>query len=246
MAMTSSPVSWTGQAALRVIGYSMGGGIATHLAAAFPQLVSSLVLIAPAGLIRPSNFGLSRYLLRSPLLPERILAALVRRRLQHPIASKKAIEAAAAAEEESKAGQQQHHEGIMDIGVAETADPNPDDDVGFSIKLRNSLLGFVRWMVIHHEGFVSAFMSSVRFAPLADQEESWRAIARRPSGTTALIFGRHDEVIHLDQYTEDALPLVGGPDHVRWRVLPGAHDIPMSHSKECLAEIEELWRDQYQ
>jgi pimeloyl-ACP methyl ester carboxylesterase len=257
MAMASSPVSWTGHGTLRVIGYSMGAGISIHLAAAFPELVSSLVLIAPAGLIRPANFGFSRHLFRSGIVPERLLATLTRRRLQRPIASKKAIqeaqEAIAQDQNDEPAKLESPSEDILDVGIAEAADPNTtesttaaDDGDNVLVDLKSRVLGFVQWMVVHHEGFLSAFMSSVRYAPLAEQEDSWRAIAKRPKGTTSVILGSHDEIIHIAQFEEDAPPLIGGKDHVRWTVLPGAHDIPMTHSKEILADIDEFWRLQYE
>ncbi|MBE3045284.1 alpha/beta fold hydrolase, partial [Candidatus Bathyarchaeota archaeon] len=88
LALASSPLPWTGAAALRLIGYSMGGGIAVHFAATFPHVVSSLVLLAPAGLIREENFGVaSRLLFRSGIVPDKLLAGLTRRRLRRPIES---------------------------------------------------------------------------------------------------------------------------------------------------------------
>ncbi|KAH6853412.1 Alpha/Beta hydrolase protein [Chaetomium sp. MPI-CAGE-AT-0009] len=89
IALASSPdLAWTGPQAFRLIGYSLGGGIAAHFATAFPHLVSSVVLLAPAGLIRPESFGaLTRAVFTSGLVPPRLLAWLTRRRLRRPIRS---------------------------------------------------------------------------------------------------------------------------------------------------------------
>ena len=136
-------------------------------------MVASLVLLAPAGLIRPANFGrLSRFVFQTGIVPERLLAALTRRRLQKPIASStKRGKAGAVKKSVSAPGSVEPHtpgtpiEEIVDIAVAEAADPAAEDaDHEMPSELQRRVWRYVKWMVKHHEGFIPSFMSTVRYA----------------------------------------------------------------------------------
>lgn len=220
--LASSPLAWTGRAALRLVGYSLGGAIAVHFANAFPDLVSSLVLLAPAGLIRLESFGTaSRFVFSSGIIPERLLAHVTRRRLQRPIVTSHLSRSAAAA------------------AAAEATNLNAP--CGGSTPLEERVLEYVRWMANHHEGFVPAFTSTLRFAPLTAQHDNWRRLSRRAPGSTAVLLAEADEIIDVDEYTRYGLPLAGGRDRVIWRVLPGSHDFVMTHANVILDELDELW-----
>ncbi|KAJ5500113.1 Alpha/beta hydrolase fold-1 [Penicillium expansum] len=85
LALTSSPISWTGAESGKfcLTGYSLGGGIAAAFASYFPHLLSSLVLLAPSGLLRDSQISFqSRLLYSKGLMPENVLSFLVSRRLR--------------------------------------------------------------------------------------------------------------------------------------------------------------------
>ncbi|KAG5984222.1 hypothetical protein E4U55_005580 [Claviceps digitariae] len=227
LVLASSPLAWTGTQAFHLMGYSLGGGIAVPFANAFPHMVSSLVLLAPAGLIDASSFGaLNRFVFSSGFVPERILAVLTGRRLQRPIAARaaKAATVMAAAEAENL------HAARDGEGSAEKAVP-----------LEKGVIEYVRWMVLHHEGFVPAFMSCIRHAPLMDQHEQWKGLAKRQPGTTAIIFAETDELIHEAEYREQGLPLAGGEQHVSWRVVPGSHDFVMTHPGHIMDELDAFW-----
>lgn len=229
LVLASSPLPWTGNEAFRLVGYSLGGGISVHFANAFPHLVSSLVLLAPAGLIRPESFGaVSRILFSSGIVPETIVSGLTRRRLQQPIAAAKVPKHAVPGDAQA------------DVAVAEAADASSG---GKLIPLERHVLWYVRWMVKHHNGFVPAFMSCIRHADrtLTNQEESWRKITNRRPGSTAILLAERDEIINLQHYQQTALPLVGGEDHVTWRVLPGAHDFVMTHSEVVMEHLDQFW-----
>jgi pimeloyl-ACP methyl ester carboxylesterase len=222
LALASSPLPWTGsQAKLTVFGYSLGGGIAVHFANTCPHMVGKLVLLAPAGLIRAESFGkVSNFVFKSGLVPERLLALLTKKRLQQPIARSRV----------------QPKE--VEVAAAEAADPPSDAEV---TPLEKRVLLYVRWMVQHHAGFVPAFMSCIRHAPLTEQHESWGRLNERERGSTAILLARDDEIIDLGRYTQDALPLIGGDERVFWRVLPGGHDFVMTHADVVLQELEEFW-----
>jgi pimeloyl-ACP methyl ester carboxylesterase len=209
----------------------MGGGIAVSFSAFFPNVPNSVVLLAPSGLIRPESFGLiSRIVFSTGIVPDRILAAITSRRLQQPIASSKAKRAAPAKAQSS--------DPRIEVALAEVADPAPDKS---ATPFERRVLLYVRWMVRHHAGFVPAFMSCIPNAPLTEQHDKWRHLARRKPGTTAILFGRHDEIIDEAAYRLDGLPLAGGEDNVAWKVLPGGHDFVMTHHKEILATLDDIF-----
>ncbi|GJC80174.1 serine hydrolase-like protein DDB_G0286239 [Colletotrichum liriopes] len=228
LALASSPLAWSGTGSVRVVGYSLGGAVAACFAAAFPHMVESLVLLAPAGLIRAESFGvLAQLTFQSGLVPERILAAVTRKRLQKPLASRRPN---AVAEEDDPA------ETFVDVAAAEVSGPDGED-----AQVERRVREYLPWMVAHHGGFVPAFMSCVRWAPLTGQHETWRALAKRAKGTTAVLIGKMDEVIDVAHYAKDGLPLLGGEENVLWKVLPGGHDFVMTKTEYIMRELDAFW-----
>lgn len=245
LAMASSPLPWTGEKAIRVVGYSLGGGIAIHFANAFPHLVKELALLAPAGLIHAASFGrVSQFLFKSGYIPERLLAIATRQRLQKPIASSRAPKAAAVAVDPMAPATEV---AAAEVGVTAATDTTTTTTAttaavtGALAPLEHRVMDYVRWMVVHHHGFVPAFMSSIRHAPLTDQHESWARLALREPGTTAILLAEADEIIDCAEYRRDGLPLVGGEDNVAWRVLPGSHDFVMTHTDNIVSELINIW-----
>ncbi|WYZ34935.1 hypothetical protein EsH8_I_001211 [Colletotrichum jinshuiense] len=230
LALASSPLPWSGNGSVRVVGYSLGGAIAASFAASFPHMVESLVLLAPAGLISANNFGTAaRVTFQSGLVPERILAAVTRKRLQKPLAGKRPNK---IADEDDPA------EKFVDVAAAEVSGPDGD---GADVPVERRVREYVPWMVAHHEGFVPAFMSCVRWAPLSGQHDTWRALGQRKKGTTAVLIGRADEVIDVEDYEKDGLPLLGGDENVLWKVLPGGHDFVMTKTEHIMRELDAFW-----
>ncbi|KAL7943435.1 putative alpha/beta hydrolase family protein [Trichoderma barbatum] len=229
LVLASSPLAWTGNNAFRLIGYSLGGGIAVHFAGSFPHLVSSLVLLAPAGLINPEDFGaMSLFIFRSGFVPEGLLAYLTRSRLQQPIAAAR------------KPKESSPTEAVAEVAIAEAT--SSTEQSNGSIPLEQHVLMYVRWMVLNHAGFIPSFMSSIRHAPLTHQHDSWRLLARRKPGSTMVFLAQNDELIDANDYERVALPLVGGKDNVVWKVLPGTHDFVMTHSDYILKELDDVWK----
>lgn len=243
LALASSEVAWMGGegGGFHVLGYSLGGGIAVHLVNALPRdAVASLVLLAPAGMIREETFGaVPRIVFRSGWVPEGLLEILTRWRLKRPIAEsarRKGKGGAAVPPRPMPGGAAvvAAVEGEIVDGAAGGGEaPN---------ELQKRVLAFVNWQVRHHEGFVCAFMSTLRHAPMLNQHEAWKKLAGRRPKTTCFIFGVGDEIVSEEDYREDALPLVGGEEHVFWaKPVAGAHDFPMVHPEETLKRIWEFW-----
>lgn len=263
--LASSPLPWTGENAFDLLGYSMGGGVAVHFATAFHSMIRSLILLAPAGLIRPQRFGVAaRLIFTSGIIPERLLASVTRRRLRRPLASgQKARQRRLLAEKRPSAVPTTTKNTVepLKMAVAEATDTrgaaaesHPPEPQGIIWSLQVGR--YVRWMLAHHDGFVPAFMSCIRDAPLVGQEASWTELARLVRGGDAeteerrlplcVVLGRHDDVVDAYDYEQDALPLFDGPgaDNVTWRVVPGGHDFPMTYSRNVLRVVFEFWGEQ--
>lgn len=254
-ALASSELAWTGSpaaggaaedAGFHLVGYSLGGGIAVHLATAFPGMVRTLVLLAPAGMIREENFGAAtRLVFRSGWVPEGLLEVITRWRLKRPIAESAKRKAGKAGGRDADASMPLPGDKTVEAAVAsEIADGGGGDDNAATPPnaLQRRVLAFVNWQVAHHAGFVCAFMSTLRHAPMLGQRTAWRRLADRPPGTTCLVFGVGDEIVSEEDYREDALPLVGGEGHVVWaRPVEGKHDFPMVYPEETLKRIYEFW-----
>ena len=84
LALSTSPLSWTGNGeTFSLIGYSLGGGIVANFTSYFPSLVSSLVLLAPAGLVRESRITLTNKILyNTGLINETTLEKVIMGRMR--------------------------------------------------------------------------------------------------------------------------------------------------------------------
>jgi len=83
LALTSSPVPWTGNdTRFALIGYSLGGGIVANFTSYFPSVVSSLVLLAPSGLVRADHISLTnKFLYNTGLINETTLEGIIKKKL---------------------------------------------------------------------------------------------------------------------------------------------------------------------
>ncbi|OAA54730.1 alpha beta hydrolase family [Niveomyces insectorum RCEF 264] len=264
LALASSALPWTGDAAFDLLGYSMGGGVAVHFVAAFPRMLRSLILLAPAGLVRPERFGAAaRFVFTSGLVPERLLAAITRRRLRRPISSRRTEPRQKDGPSHSSSSSKQpsvleKSTQPIDASVAEVVDVRDTASELEHPEPRGSDLGmrvmrYVGWMLTHHEGFVPAFMSCIRDAPLVGQQAVWARLAaivrgsqdgqekQGPGLSLCLVFGRLDEVVNAEDYAADLLPMLGGKENATWEVVPGGHEFPMTYSRHVLRIIFTFW-----
>jgi pimeloyl-ACP methyl ester carboxylesterase len=164
LAITSSPLAWTPEG-FSMIGYSLGGGICADFASYFPKLVNALVLLAPAGLMRPSHISWQSRLMYTGLLPGALQRWVVRRRLiqglEHPNTVKAEEPEIAVAEEVSEAT------GPVS-GSSPLSRTRPDITVASA----------VRWQLDNHAGFVNSFVSSIRYSSTVATQETWEAWRR--------------------------------------------------------------------
>ncbi|OTB18515.1 hypothetical protein K445DRAFT_315347 [Daldinia sp. EC12] len=252
LVLASSKLSWTN---FNLVGYSLGGGLCVLFARYFPHQVNSLTLVASCGLIRQHHVGWkSRLLYSSGMLPEFLVRVLVRRRIRPKIA------------------QPPGAAGGADIASAETKKylPNGDGDSNGGAEFdstsiskfrpRTTVSSVVRWQVDHHGGFVTAFLSTIRNAPIYAPQQDWKALneileARRGSalaeegaptsglhaGKILMVLGEDDPIVVKEETIEDAQKTLG-VDGVEIAVLPGGHEIPITASSDIVNRVEAFWR----
>ncbi|KAF2402869.1 alpha/beta-hydrolase [Trichodelitschia bisporula] len=241
-ALASSPLPWTQPNGFALVGYSLGGGIAASFTSTFPALISSLVLIAPSGLIRPAHFTASSKLLYAlaPLVPKNLLFTLVRKRL---MGSGPPPNPAANTSPETK---------VPEEALAQEAPQTPN------LSLAN-VADAVLWQLHHHDGFMAAFASSIRHAPITGQDKAWARIGARltaqhaaPSdeeaarvgllhGKALLLFGAEDTVIVQREVEPDATELLGGSENVEVKSFQVGHELPVLLPAEVAKAIWEFW-----
>ena len=234
--LASSPLGWIGPDGFSVIGYSLGGGIAAAFTAYFPHLITSLILIAPSGLIRPHHISRSsRLLYAKTTLFEPILLRIVRRRLRKPLAAP----SPAHSESDDQGG------ASAKDAVAAEIDIESSQRVVLS-KSHPSITieAAVNHQIEHHRGFVASFMSSIRYGPIQRQHELWRRVGRtfeERGDDVLIVLGERDPIINCEEIREDAAEALGG--RVKFVVMDAGHEAPVSKGEEVGEHILAFWRE---
>lgn len=255
LALASSRLSWTGTDRFTLVGYSLGGGISASFTATHPELVESLVLIASGGLLRPTHISRSSKLLYSNLLPSSVVKYFVGRRLR--------------GDDSKPTGAQDDDDQLRETptdpaSIAESEIPDHpaharDSDAPLlPDRSRLSIANAVSWQVDAHPGFLSSFISSIKYAPVSHEHAQWTLIGQRCNArrTTSnddrlpglnenkvlIIFGAQDQVIIADEAEEDATAVLG-KENMKVLRLEGAHDVPVVNARGCADAIWDFWND---
>ncbi|KAL5347000.1 hypothetical protein ACLOAV_008143 [Pseudogymnoascus australis] len=226
LVLSSSPLPWCVPHGFSLLGYSLGGGIATGFASYFPHLVRKLVLLAPAGLIRPQHMSSrSKVLYCTGLIPEDWLVWLCERRLLAGPMYAKENKAPASVLGAEIPGQ----EGV----------PNPDFT---PLSLSRPLLTVpqaVQWQLRNHTGFVPAFLSCIRYAPITGQQALWERLRKGRTDEVLLVAGREDPIVLPEEVREDAEALLG-VGRVRYVEVDAAHDFVVTDIREVVGVVDEF------
>ncbi|KAM7222805.1 serine hydrolase-like protein [Rhypophila decipiens] len=258
LVLASSGLAWTGNEAFHLVGYSLGGGVAVSFARYYPHMIRSLVLIAGGGLIRKEHVNAtSKVLYSSGIFPDSLLEFLVRRRVTPPDDG--------GTNEAKMAGE------VVDVATTRQAVPkgkkkHGSSDASGGDSYDNAVLRpgltvstVMRWQLRHHRGFVSAFMSSIRHAPIYEQTEDWRALGellevrRRnleggdglnlpglQAGRVLMVLGATDPVIVKEELIHDATAVLG-EDGFEAVLLDCGHEIVMTKGKEIAHIAAGFW-----
>ncbi|KAH9217342.1 Alpha/Beta hydrolase protein [Leptodontidium sp. 2 PMI_412] len=217
LTITSSPLSWTTSPGFSLIGYSLGGGISAAFASVFPDMIRSLILLTPTGLIRAERTRSQRRLLAViSMLPEWIVERFVKRKLQTPMFP---------GEKGVVLGEE-----ILGEEIAPVSRKYP----GITV------IEAQRWQIKAHEGFFTSFMSTGRHAPYANEHETWKRLGLRKD-TILIVTATKDPIVNPDELKEDATEVVG-EERLEWALIDGAHDIPVTHPKKIVAAVLRFWK----
>lgn len=243
LALTSSPISWTGTESGKfcLVGYSLGGGISAAFASYFPHLLSSLVLLAPAGMMHDSHVSSQAQLLYSGgIIPENILEYFVKKRLRAgPLVSKP-------------------KDGKLHVSDALNQEAPSENAAEAQVLSREyphlNVPASIVWQVDHHIGFVHAFMSTMRHGPIF-RKHQWNNWARLgeylsaqnsgssenrgpkglPSDKVHILCGNTDAVIIKDELVTDATAALGG--NAVFKFYEAGHEFPSTRYDEVASYI---------
>lgn len=262
MAVASSEVSWTGGAGraggggggggFHIVGYSFGGGLAVNFASWFPHLVRSVTAVAPGGLVsRRDHSWRTRLLYSRGLLPERLLQHFVRRRFEPVFMTD---------EEGIPGGGGGADAGatlVGGVGLARTGrvTGDPFDDTVMSPRRPGvTVAEAVAWQLRHHEGFVPAVMSSLRYGPVYERYEEWRRLGsllfdrrKDPSlpgllgGKILLVLGSSDFIVKEEDIVPDLKDTLG-EDAFEVEVLDAGHEVVMTKGAEVADVASGFWK----
>lgn len=239
LALSSSPLPWAGTSAFHILGFSLGGAIAASFATYHANLLRSATLVCPGGLVRPAHISWRSRLsyMQGGLLPEWLIQRLARQRLR-PSPS--------------------HHTSVDIPDGAEEADVDFDavpvarDAPGGGPKVGE----VVQWQFDGNDGFVPAYVSTIRNAPVYAQHEAlWPLLgeelaARRTgeashpvgleAGRICLIVAEKDPIVVAAECIEDARAVLGDAG-VDAHIVKGGHEIGISRGKEIASIAMESW-----
>ncbi|KHN97786.1 alpha/beta hydrolase [Metarhizium album ARSEF 1941] len=232
LVLASSRVPWTGPSSFHVVGYSLGGALAAAFAAYHANLLRSATFVCPGGLVRPARVSLgSRILYAEGLLPSWLVDGLARRRLE-PRPGTASVDVAEAS---------QHVDfDQVPVRAGDASGPKVGD--------------VVAWQLRNNPGFVPAYVSTIRNAPIYGQHEAvWRRLGEQlalrradehvpglQGGRICLILADRDPIVVKDEWIEDSFAVLG-EDAVDVRVLKGGHEIAISHGKQVAHVAMTAW-----
>ena len=116
----------------------------------------------------------------------------------------------------------------------------------------------VQWQFDYHHGFVHSFINTIKHGPLMHQHPDWKmgcnvikgdTINTSPSTQSSrlfnskilVVFGDSDGVVVEKQVSDDLLEMIGGSEHVEFKVVPGGHDFLVPSSEKVVRHISEFW-----
>ena len=107
-----------------------------------------------------------------------------------------------------------------------------------------------------HQGFIKAFMSSIRYGPITSQHHDWTQIGHRltaqnattnkdvedvglQNGKVLIICGEQDSIIVKDELVEDATGVLQG--NVQFKLVGAGHEFPITRTEDVVRYIVDFW-----
>ncbi len=201
-------------------------------AAHFPYLINSIILLAPAGILRYMPGDYETIFFRYPsLVPSWYLKRLVGKILGVDLAGAPA-------------------------GLAEAE----DNSLGTSLNSKApNVPAIVQWQFDNHQGFVHSFINTIQHGPIMHQQSDWKKVCNIIKGESPGmqsssqsckiynskilgIFGDADAVVVRKHVSEDLEQMLGGPQHVDFKTVAGGHGFPVPSSDEVVKHISNFWK----
>lgn len=234
-------MSWTGPSAFHILGYSLGGALAASFATYHANLLRSVTLVCPGGLVRPSHISRrSRFMYAQGVLPEWLVQRIGRGRLR-PRAG------AASADVP----------GVEQGELDEDADIDFDDVLLAADKPDGGRVGdAVAWQLDGNDGFVNAYISTIRNAPIYAQHDGlWRELSEQlalrreghdsvqglETGKVCLILAERDPIVVPSEWIEDAKQVLG-PGGVDAHVIKGGHEVAIAKGRQVARVAMKSWK----
>lgn len=200
-----------------------------QFAASMPQLVKSVVLLGPAGLIRqlPDSY-LDRWLYHPEEAPSAdALRAKVRETLEVELSGPKLSR-------------------VPGVGKA-FAGPSPTSGAHREFSMGD----MVQWQFDHHQGNAMSFQETVRYGPLQNQHATYATVCDVIAGKThsesklhgsklLVMFGADDTVV-VGKETHEDLGKMLPAERLVVEYLPGGHGFPYPNSEQITRSILRFW-----
>ncbi|KAL8670872.1 MAG: hypothetical protein Q9168_004603 [Polycauliona sp. 1 TL-2023] len=239
-AVASSPLSWTGTSSggFSIIAFSLGGGITVSFAAHYPYLVNSIILLAPAGILRcvPDEYE-SIFFRYSSVVPSKYLRRLIGSLL-----------------------------GVGVSDTAHKLQHQNSDNAGLDVPHQPVVKGrekvdipaIVQWQFDFHQGFCHSFLNTIAHGPIMHQQSDWKRFGNvihgnAPSDSLGcpssrlrdkkilIVFGESDSVVNGGQVSEDLIAIFGGSQHFETKTVEGGHGFPFPSCDDVLKHIYDFW-----
>lgn len=245
LAISTSSISWTGidSGGFSLVGYSMGGGVVVSFAGYFPQLINSVVLMAP-----PLRESLPReyhsWPVRYPwLFPPTYIKWFMRRLLNGP----------------SNILPQDHTTSDRpNLPRGPEVSTSKPPYVIVSPQTAIDVPGIVNWEIDHSDAFIHSVTSSVRYGPIENQHSAWRLLRSLIEGRAGpdsssslpnrllrtkvlLLLGEKDNILPKDEISLVAQNLLGA-ENLRIVTFDEGHGFPITRGVEVAESICEFWK----
>ena len=231
-AIASSSLEWTGSNTFSMVGCSLGASITMTFADKFPNLVDSIVLLGPAGLIRRSPEGYNSFFIHNPALAPSFdfMGNLVGQVL----------------------GVEVRKVPKPDIGITGPHRSRHPTSAAAVVDYKHmDIPAIVQWQYDNHQGFIHSFANTIRHGPPMGQLKTWRRVCDVIRGETCpssklhnsrilVFFGDADNVVVGDEVADDLIKILGA-EHVVFRYLPEGHGFQYRNSEEIVSCLAAFW-----
>ena len=204
-------------------------------AAGFPNLVNSIVLLGPAGLLRRLPDDYVAFPMRYPYaMPSRYLRKFVGKVLGvKPSAKTQPSQSYAATWK------------VDTASVSQTAEVQTFD-----------MAAIAQWQYDYHKGFVQSFVDTIQQRLAQHQHRTWKRVCDTirgeslkanslhsdlHNGKILVIFGESDDIVPAKEVSTDLQQLLQGEDHLEIRMVLGNHGFLSSSSTEVVSHIRSFW-----